>query len=526
MKRFTRQLVVFSLALGVGLIRAPEAAEHEGSTGQGTVLCRLHLAGFERLKDESGGRVFREIWNLPESAELRREALDKLVASLAAQFEPKEGKEGSCAPLLRPLLDDLFKAEVCFEAIEHPENLLETTLALRLDDDRIRLWQERWSELLAGWRLRPGLQARPVSTLATNSWFAVHGFLGTRGGTNPAPSADSAMAKLRQGERPRAPLDGPWARLEADLAKWARRFGHSGEKLPQIDLTVAGRRDNLRTEAALRFRDAVVPRFERWEVPINTIRDPLISFTAIQGLSSWFQRQPWFADLGLEKAPNQAFLWELSQTAFQVQAAVPVPDADAAFERLSKEGMPKLNRVLADRAVGQVMRLQERTELVWRGLPLLVPYLKPARDGGKSYLHGGLFPVDPSTNAAPEQLFQELTGQPDLLYYEWELTQPKLTQWRPMLQVAAMFLTVSPLSTNSSAAKWLDAVESRLGNTVTAVTRTSDREVQAVRLSPIGLNSLELVSLANWLEGTNFPRLNLQIGFQPVVRSSPRQPGR
>jgi hypothetical protein len=163
---------------------------------------------------------------------------------------------------------------------------------------------------------------------------------------------------------------------------------------------------------------------------------------------------------------------------------------------------------------------------MWRGLPLLVPYLKPARDGGKSYLHGGVFPVDPSTNAAPQQLFQELTSQPDVLYYEWELTQPKLTQWRPMLQVAAMFLTISPLSTNSSAAKWLDAVETRLGNTVTAVTRTSDREAQVVRLSPIGLNSLELVSLANWLEGTNFPRLNLDIGFQPVVRSSRREPSR
>ncbi len=526
MKGFMRQRIGFSLAVAVGLVLGPQAAELGESAGSGTVIGRLHLGGTDRLKDESGGRVFREIWNLPESAELRREALDKVAAALATQFVRKEGPEESCAPLMRPLLDDLFKAEVCIEAIEHPENVLEATLAVRLDEAGIRVWQERWADLLAGWSPRPGLQAGPISTLTTNAWFAVHTFLGAPAEGDRAPSAGSALAKLHQGERPLPALDEPWARLEADLAKWARRFGGRGDRLPHLNLTLAGRRENLRTEAAVRFQDASVPQVEKWEIPVDTIRDPLISFTAIQGLRPWLERQSWFAGLGLDKAPNQLFFWELSQTAFQVQAAMPVPDAKAAFEQLAEKGVPKLNQILRDHAVGQVIRLQDRPGLAWRDLPLLVPYLGIAREKDASFLHGGLFPVAPSTNAAPPQLFEELRSQPDLLYYDWELTQAKLTQFRPLLQVAAMFLTVSPLSTNSSAAKWLDAVETRLGNTVTAMTRVSDRELRWVRTSPVGLNSLELVSLANWLEGTNFPRVNRQIGFQPIIRGSRKQPGR
>lgn len=526
MNGITRQLMWFSLALGVGLAIEPQAAEVGESAGSGTVIGRLQLGGVDRLNDESGGRVFREIWNLPESVEMRREALDKIAATLANQFVRKEGQEESCARLIRPLLDDLFKAEVGIEALEHPENVLEATLAVRLDEAGIRNWQERWTELLAGWKPRAELQPGPISTLTTNSWFAVHAFLGVAADSDRAASTGSPFAKLREGQRPFAALDEPWAKLEADLAKWARRSGGRGAKLPHIDFTVSGRRENLRTEAVVRFQGALVPQVEKWEIPMDTVRDPLISFTAIQGFRPWLERQPWFLGFGLEKAPNQLFVWELSQTAFQVQAAVPVPDAKAAFDRLAERGMPKLNQILRDHAVGQVIRVPDRPELVWRDLPLVVPYLRIAQEKEASFLHGGLFPVPPSTNAAPPQLFEELRSQPDLLYYDWELTQAKLTQLRPLLQVAAMFLTVSPLSTNSAAAKWLDAVETRLGNTVTAVTRVSDQEVRWVRTSPLGMNSFELISLANWLEGTNFPRLNLQLDFQPIVRGSRKQPGR
>ena len=46
----------------------------------------------------------------------------------------------------------------------------------------------------------------------------------------------------------------------------------------------------------------------------------------------------------------------------------------------------------------------------------------------------------------------------------------------------------------------------------------SAKELQVVRTSHLGLNGLEVLGLAGWLEATNFPKLNLKLGFRPVVR--------
>jgi hypothetical protein len=152
-------------------------------------------------------------------------------------------------------------------------------------------------------------------------------------------------------------------------------------------------------------------------------------------------------------------------------------------------------------------------------LPLLVPYLRPVSDANRGFLHWGIFPVPASTNPPPAPLFQELTREPNLVYYDWEITQGRLNQLRPLLDLSAVFLTLSPLSTNSNAAIWLDTVEPRLGNAVTMVSATSPRELQFVRTSHLGLTGLELLVLSSWIDGTNFPRVNLDIDFRPATRS-------
>ena len=502
-------------------------AEPAGAAKAPEVIARMHVAGFGPSSDDGDGRTFKEIWNLPATVQLRQDALDKLAANLSAKFQPKAGQTGEVSRLLRPLLNDLADAEICLEVIEHPQGALESTFALRLDEDRNRVWQTNWNQILARWALRPELRIERFSFLATNSWVAIHGVSGGVAGSHATASEESAWAKIIAGNRPVAASREYWARIEADLARWSQWLaGRKGDGLPRLDLTVSGRKEYVRSQASLRFQDPLAARVEEWSIPMNTIRDPLISFTAVQGLSHWLQRQSWFRDLGLETAPNQFFLWGLSQTAFQIQGAVPAQDVRKVFDRIADRGAPRFNRTLAGYAVGKVLRLPDRPELVWRGLPLLVPYLGTVTENGRGYLHGGLFPVDPPTNAPPPLLFQQLTSQTNLLYYDWELTQAKLAQLRPMLQVAAMFLTLSPMSTNSSASKWLDVIEPRLGNTVTEVSMISPRELQLTRTSHAGLTGLELLGLANWIEGANFPRMNFKVGFQPVGQARRQQPRR
>jgi hypothetical protein len=259
---------------------------------------------------------------------------------------------------------------------------------------------------------------------------------------------------------------------------------------------------------------------------LNTVRDPLISFTAVQGLTPWLKKQPVVQQLGLDKVPNQLFLWQIGQMPFQLQAAIPVTDPTNAFQRVAGHWMPQSNRVLEEYAAGEIRSLTNRAELLWRGLPILAPYLRPVREGSRGFLHAGLFPVNLPTNPPPKQLLDELHSATNLLYYDWEITQTRLTELRPLFQLASVFLTISPMSTNSAPSKWLDAIEPRLGNTVTEVNALSARELSIIRTSHSGFSGLELLALANWLESTNFPNLNLNLHFRPIIQSKGNKPPR
>ena len=296
--------------------------------------------------------------------------------------------------------------------------------------------------------------------------------------------------------------------------------GSSRSNQPRVQLMVNGRKEYLRSTGQLNFPQPLGFSAQKWEIPSGMIRDPLISFTAIQGVAPWLKQQPLVHKLAGEQAPNQVYFWGSSQTAFQIQAAVPVPSGTTWFERILEQWVPKFNATLKEYAVGKLSPLPDRAEIVWRGLPLLVPYLDKVRDGNREFLHAGIFPVDPPTNAPPPQLFHQLTSQTNLVYYDWEITQARLAQLRSLHQLAGVFLDFSAISTNSGAFKWLDAIEPRLGNTVTEVTLISPRELHFQRTSHMGLNGLELLGVAAWIEGTNFPKLNLQTGFRPVARST------
>jgi hypothetical protein len=61
--------------------------------------------------------------------------------------------------------------------------------------------------------------------------------------------------------------------------------------------------------------------------------------------------------------------------------------------------------------------------------------------------------------------------------------------------------------------EWLLALETRLGNCVTIVTRTGPAQLTLRRGSSLGFTAAELDWLADWLESPQFPRgLNTFLG--------------
>jgi hypothetical protein len=527
MKRVVSRWLGICLLLGSSIQNLPAAPapQHSGSPKTAEVIGRLHFAGLAHLNADPNGRVFKEIWNLPSTAQLREEALDKISAAMASHFEATgNGATGNPNAVIRPLLSDLCTAEFYAETVEHPQDLLETTLAVHLDDTRRRLWETNCGQLLSGWRLRTASGSAQLTLLSTNSWVVLRCLQGASAGSAGQLPPNAILNKIRQGQRPVPVAQDYWLKLFGDLPRWVQWATQKEKTLPRVELSVVGRKDALRTQARLTFKEAVVPRIEKWDIPLETVRDPLISFTAIQGIAPWLQKQPFMQDLGLERTPNQLYCWELVQSAFQLQGAVPVPDPTDAFQRVREKWVPRFDRTLTQYNLGDVRPLTNRVGLMWFGLPILFPYLEPVREGNHGFLHAGVFPVKPPTNPPPAQLFQQLTSQTNLIYYDWEITQGRLNQLRPFLQLCAVFLNYPPMSTNSNSSKWLDAIETRLGNSATEVSAASPRELNLVRTSPLGLNGLELLTLAKWIEGTNFPRPSLDIGFRPVVHSHRQKP--
>lgn len=519
MKCVASQCVAVILAgLCAGLIQSRAAEQTE--TGSAGVVARLHLGGVRQWGNDANGRVFKEIWSLPATVQLRNETLGKLAGSLAGLFERQGDGNANCAALLRPLLADVVEAECYFETVERPQNTFESIFAIKLEDARMRVWRTNWAHLTTEWRLRPALKTGGLSVSDTNSWFTLHFISGGSEAAGGGQLKSDVLRKIREKQRPVEERLEHWLQLEANLPRLSQWLAGTEKKsLPRITFMVVGRRDNLRSEGRLTFNEPLSGQVERWAIPMETIRDPLISFTAMQGFREWLRRQPLIQQLGLQDLPNQFFTWGLSQTAFQIQAAVPMADAPRAFERIAEKWVPKFNSTLTNYAVGNIIRLTDRPELVWKNLPLLVPYLNTVKEGNRAYLHAGIFPVEPPKTAAPSELFHQLTSETNLVYYDWEITEARLVQLRPLLQLGAVFLTVSPMSTNSTAFKWLDAVEPRLGNAVTEISKVSDREFEFRRTSHAGLNGLELLTLSKWLETTNFPQLNLGINFRPVIRA-------
>jgi hypothetical protein len=186
------------------------------------------------------------------------------------------------------------------------------------------------------------------------------------------------------------------------------------------------------------------------------------------------------------------------------------------------------------RGLAQIDWQSNTHQLLWR-LPYAAPFLKPAAFKGRDLVVGGLFPPSPTTNPLPPELLTQLGSQPKLVYYDWEITQARLTSWRVLAQLLAMVAGKSQFTTNTAGLPWMIAVEPKLGNTATEITADAPAEWTLVRKSHLGFTGVEVVALARWLESTNFPKLSFELppdspvpapGLRPGTANPPVVPGK
>jgi len=147
-------------------------------------------------------------------------------------------------------------------------------------------------------------------------------------------------------------------------------------------------------------------------------------------------------------------------------------------------------------------------------LPLISPTLSATNDSTGQYLYGNFFIPSTRSQAIPPQLERLARGGPDLVYYDWEVTQTRLEQWREFRTTIPLFAVENaqfPFQTDESPARlgfeqqWLGDMAHLLGESVSEIRRVSPTDFAFKRKSYSGLSSIELVLLAHWLTDPAFP---------------------
>jgi len=527
------------LFVAVALGRGPFCGRAEAAgRPDSELLIRSHFAGLTRLAGDPDVTQLKAVLALPETRALREQTLRKLAQSpqsFPGQALSLEQAERGAA-LLRPLLDDVLDQESVLE-LRGPVSQPEWTLAVSVSGARKAAWQDNLTALMRLWNLEgpkvftqagfPAVEWNRTGSSHRVRWVDAGAWMVLGAGSGAWPAWESAVQRLKAGSRPLPPLSDSIWEAEVALGPLREPLGLPRELFwPRVRVSVSGMGENLRTLMNLSFAEPVTGPLTPWHVPTNLIQEPLISFTAARGVAPWLQRSDTLAGLELKPAPNELYFWAQQALVFQSFLAFPAADPTNTVARMGQRGSGLLGEGWKKRGFGTIEWQPSSSQTIWKDLPYITPFVQPASDAGRGFVLGGLFPSIPGTNTLPRELLSQVTGRSNLVFYDWEITQHRLAQWRTTSQLFAMLADRSQFSSNMVSFRWLLGVEPHLGNTITEIVATSPKEWSLTRKSHIGLTGIELVGLARWLESTNFPRLGLEMPREtPAATPKPSPPG-
>jgi hypothetical protein len=490
--------------------KQPEAPVQKVATPvvpAGPVL-RLQFLGLVNLASGTNTARLSALLNNPEAVATRKQVHDRLARTLPDVIFGPDGSRTNRSALLRPLLDELAASRFVFET--HDERAVTWMLTVFLEAER----RARWSTNL--WQ---AADSTPVSLPAVNPGGTAWSTKTKSGHLLTVGVFDDCLMLSKTA--PGAPFAGGKAGLQpaqstnvidlvADLPRLRDALGlPAAVAWPQLSVTVTAKGEALRSDATLKFANATPWQLTTFRLPTNSVRDPLISFTAAQGFGDWLARQPGFKEWEFKSTPNQLFAWARSDMPYNIHAAAPMPEASNTVVRAAPHALHTLGTNLQVAGLGRIVYTNSPPDIGWHGMPVLVPFVRPAPEPGDDFLlfgtMRGLVPKGPNTNPPPAELLNQFLPRTNLVYYDWEITEAKLAQWMPIFQLTAMMSATPSFPTAASANQWLRAVSPKLANTITEVTAVSPTELRAVRRSDLALTGIELALLARWLDNPAFP---------------------
>jgi hypothetical protein len=531
---------------------AAQGQNTSGSSNLGETIARVHWLGMKQLAGETNATNFMAIWNLPESQKLEAQTLDKLATApwrlLLHQPSTNALTPIAASPLLRPLLDDLVNAESYLEITQETNKPGQLALAIRLDSARASLWQTNLAGVLEsltgvkptigstsvggnqpGFSVKKHHEPNLIELVRFGDWTVI----------GLAQDRNALMrdmtARIEKNKNPFAPrTTNFWIEADVDPARVAQalpRLFHLPDtiagKIPRVTLSAIGDGQNVHTRGEFNFPQPLPIKLEPWVVPTNLIKDPLISFTAVQGVADWVARIKALPAPVRDIASGQAFMWAMDGSPLQTYFAVPIGDATNKVSQLCDYVTNTVNPKLIAHDMGNFTALKSGTGIEWTGNPFMSPFMEFAPLPAGNFLFGGLLRTSfTSHDPAPAELFNEVVGKTNVLFYDWEVTEPRLRDWLFHSQFARLFSGKAQLPPKSAALLWMLAIAPKLGNCVTLISLKNGSSVSVARTSTIGFASPELHLLADWLESPEHPYgLHTFLAKEPDPHAKRARPG-
>ena len=521
-----KRMILLTLLALLALGGAPAKAATDDALARmnGDLVARFHFVGTDQIAADPVPVNLKKIGASPVTGELRNEVLTKLADVPFRLLRQKIAGQNTndYASLLRPLLEDLLSCE-SYAEMRGPSNAVpEFLLAVQLKNDRAKIWQANLSIVLAGWTGIPVAEIRGqgftgwelkkhhdpdlIRCLRVGDWLL---FGWGSGELRLQPGFVQRIADKKR------PVEAAKEDSLDVMIDWPGLTAHHPvtlpspfpAKLPKMHLTVAVRKEYLRPKLTMQFPEPLGLELDPWKIPTDLIHNPIVSFTVARGISSWLSQLPEVQRLRPASVPNQATVWSIEGLPFGTWMALPVNDSSNYLAQIGPQLASVASEVLKNHGMTSEAVVTNNQITIAGGTPFVNPYLLAMRDTAGDFLVGGLFSVAPRLNQPPlpPELLRTVMAEPKLVYYNWEINDPRIAQWEADAQVYLMSSGRLPPQPTAVGIKWLQAVSPGLGNCSTEITLTAPNELTLVRSAPIGLTALELTALEYWLDAPGFP---------------------
>jgi hypothetical protein len=520
--------LMLAAVIGTGCVplRGTAAPNETAAWLNDGLIARVHFAGTERILSDASVTNLHAIAALPQTAALRGQIFQKLAVAPYNFLRNRAATTNDETALIRPLLDDLFRAESFLELMDGTNQVPEMVFALRLDEERAQLWSTNLATVLINWCNLPvtsikdegfdGWELRKHHDPNVFRFFRAGNWVVLGWGEDELHLQPAILKRIRKTTRPVDSDTTNWLDAWADWPALALHHlaPHSIE-LPPMRLLAREEQDFIRSELTMKFAAPLELKLNPWQIPTNLIHNPIVSFTATRGLAPRLNETAEAKKFNLPPLPDQVYVWAVGTIPLETHLVAPVTDASNYMQQLAPGLVAMVNAFLSGHAPKDSTAAQSRgltfsavhtnNEIEIPGVPFLSPRLAPVHISAGDYLLGGLLPGGRIGAPLPPELIGEITGKRELFYYGWEFTGERLKQWRALFQLWQLLLNAGISNAGAQADKWIEALPGKLGNSATEVSLTAPDEVTMVRNSTIGFTAVELTALAHWLDSPEFP---------------------